>query len=67
MLRMLACTFVQDLASIQAELNRLRVQACRKRKRDDACGLPPRHKLVIVAAYVLSDYDLFLAEAVRKM
>lgn len=58
---------VQELASIQAELKRARVQACRKRKRDDACGLPPRHKLVVVASYVLSNYDLSLAEAVGEM
>ena len=67
MLHTLASMSAQELASIQAELNRLRVQACRKRKRDEAYGLPPRQKLVVVAAYVLSDYDLFLAEAVGSM
>lgn len=38
-----------------------------KRKREETCGLPLRQKLVVVAACVLSDYDLFLAAAVGSM
>lgn len=52
---------------MNAELKRARVQLCRQKKREAACGLAPRQKLVVIACYVLSTYDRMLAESVGVM
>ncbi len=52
---------------MDAELKRARVQLCRQRKREAAWNLPARQKLVVVASFVLSQWDRPLAEAVVLM
>ena len=56
----------QEMQNPNQELQRLRMQACRAQK-NQTCGLKDTLVLVVVACYVLSDWDLPLAEAVGRM
>ena len=56
----------QEMRNPNQELQRLRMQACRAQK-NQTCGLKDTLVLVVVACYVLSDWDLPLAEAVGRM
>ena len=58
---------VQELKRLRREIRRLQQQESRDKKRQKMCGLPDRLVSVVVATYVLSDWDLPLAEAVGRM
>jgi hypothetical protein len=60
-------TLQEELASINAELKRMKVKKCRKQKRDFNWGLTDREMKVVVASYIVSDYRLEIAEAVGRM
>ena len=58
---------LQETLKINVQLRVLRMRQCRKRKRETSWGLPDRWMKVVVAACVLSEYDLQLAQHVGRM
>lgn len=57
----------EQLAKINAELQALRVLQSRHEKRERQLGLTDRTVKLVVATYMMSDYDLDLAELVGRM